>query len=47
MKDVELDVKKLRKARKLDVEYVKDRKVYKYAKHAEAIWLRHKIIGVE
>ena len=39
VKNVELDLEKVRKARMLEMNYVKDRKVYKYASRAEAIRL--------
>ena len=47
IKDVELDLKKVRGARRLEMGYVRSRRVYKYAKRAEAIRLGHKIIGVK
>ncbi len=47
VKDIELDTKKVRKARRLQMDSVKTRKLYKYAKRAEAVWSGHKIIGVK
>jgi hypothetical protein len=47
IKDTELDIKKVRRARKIEMEFVRNRKVYKYAKKAEAKRLGHKVIGVK
>ena len=47
MKDVELDIRKVRKARRIEMGFIQERKVYKYASRAQAQKLGHNIIGVK
>ena len=46
VKGGELDLKKVRDARALEMRYVKDRKVYKYANVQDAYALGKRVIGV-
>ena len=47
MKGARLDLGKVKKARALEMKFIKDRQVYRYAKKAEAKLLGKKIIGVK
>ena len=47
VKNIQLDIEKVRHARNLEMGFICARKVYKYATKAEAKRLGHKIIGVK